>query len=105
MREASIQSAIRLAAAKMGIVLFRNNVGTLQDRNGQYVRYGLCIGSSDLIGYMPNGIFIAIEVKTPKKKATAAQMAFLLSVITAGGIGLCCTSVDEFISEMKARLV
>ena len=82
--EASIQQAIRLAAAGRGLLLWRNNVGMAFDRNGNAIRYGLAndsqkmnnhIKSSDLIGIRPVvitpemvgnviGQFVAIEVKT-----------------------------------------
>ena len=57
--EAAIQSRVRLEAAKNDMLLWRNNVGALQDDTGRVVRYGLCndtaavnkrVKSSDLIG-------------------------------------------------------
>ena len=60
--EAAVQNNIRLEAAHKNILLFRNNVGVLQDDTGRPVRYGLCndsaalnrkIKSGDLIGIKP----------------------------------------------------
>lgn len=57
--EARVQSEMRLAAAGRNVILFRNNVGALQDKTGRPVRYGLLndskalnerIKSADLIG-------------------------------------------------------
>lgn len=104
MKESVIQNNIRLAASKLGIVLFRNTVGMLEDRRGTKVRYGLCVGSSDLIGYTKDGRFIAVEVKRPGARVTPAQFAFLYAVEQAGGIALCSRSVEEFTDAMKERL-
>lgn len=62
MNEASIQSLVRLEAARRGWQLWRNNVGVLLDAKGRPVRYGLAndskqvnanIKSADLIGIRP----------------------------------------------------
>lgn len=58
--EGYVQSAIRLALARLGWKLFRNNRGAFQDATGRWVRYGLAndskkfgdkVKSSDLIGW------------------------------------------------------
>ena len=60
--EAYIQSAVRLEAARKGLKLWRNNVGSFNDERGIPVRYGLAndskklnatIKSGDLIGWRP----------------------------------------------------
>jgi hypothetical protein len=67
--EAAVQSRVRVDAAKSGLLLWRNNVGALQDDTGRVVRYGLCndtaelnrrIKSSDLIGI--NKVWITPEM-------------------------------------------
>lgn len=104
MRETNIQQAIRLAAVKHACFLLRNNVGMLQDKHGQYVRYGLSVGSSDLIGWTirdGKAIFTAVEVKRPGKRPTKEQAAFLKAVKDAGGIALVAHSVEEFEEGMR----
>jgi len=83
--EAGVTARVRLEYAARGDVLFRNNVGAMQDDSGRVVRFGLCNESkainkvnksSDLIGITrvqisPGmigqvvGIFTAIECKAP----------------------------------------
>ena len=107
MTEKSIQQLIRERAAKLNIRLFRNNVGVLRDDLGKYVTYGLCVGSSDLIGDCPvNGIavFLAVEVKRPGGKVTVEQHAFISSVNARGGIALSCDSVESFESQLKEKI-
>ena len=45
---AAVQAAVRLEAARMGILLFRNNVGALIDVRGIPVRYGLANESTQI---------------------------------------------------------
>jgi len=63
--EAWVSNAVRLEAARVGVYLFRNNVGSLPDKFGRWVRYGLAndskamnerIKSGDLIGFRPVAI-------------------------------------------------
>jgi hypothetical protein len=99
MREQSIMQRVQLEATRKGWRVFRNNVGQLLDARGVPVRYGLCPGSSDLIGWRELVItpemvgqkvaqFVAVEVKTPTGKATAQQMQFLQAVERAGGVAV-----------------
>jgi len=95
--EADAQTAVRLAAAKDGTVLWRNNVGAGYLANGSFLRWGLCndnaalnarIKSADLIGIRPVlilpehvgrtlGVFCSREVKPPgwKRHATPREVA------------------------------
>ena len=50
--EAYVQNKIRLAVGSGDVRLFRNNTGALMDQNGRLVKFGLCKGSSDLIGFI-----------------------------------------------------
>lgn len=81
------------------VKLFRNNVGRLQDRFGNWVQFGLCVGSSDNIGWRsviikPEwvnrriAVFCAAEAKTNSDTAKDDQEFFLASVRHAGGIGI-----------------
>lgn len=102
--ESAIQQAIRLLS-RGSIRLFRNNTGALKDAQGRLVRYGLCTGSSDLIGFRSLEItpdmvgttvaqFVAIEVKD-RGRATPEQQAFIAMVHQAGGLAGIARSVDD----------
>lgn len=97
MSEQVIQQQIRLELSRGPVRLWRNNTGALRDQRGQLVRYGLCQGSSDLIGYRSVEItadmvgttiaqFVAVEVKGPEGRPTPEQQAFLRQVASAGGL-------------------
>lgn len=96
MTETTFLRLILVHASGLGMRLFRNNVGRLRDARGQYVTYGLCIGSSDLIGWTPVtitpemvgrtvAVFTAIETKVGRRHATTEQARFLDAVRDAGG--------------------
>ena len=98
MSETEFMKAVRTQLSDDGILNFRNNVGKLQDITGRWVTFGLCIGSSDIIGIRPIivtgdmvgrtiGQFVAVEVKSKGEKPTAAQMLFLQRVNMCGGLG------------------
>lgn len=109
--ESQILADIRGELARMpDVVLFRNNTGALKDERGRVVRYGLAIGSADLIGSL-NVTFVhrrhhlaralAIEVKQPGKKPTAEQRTWLDHVIGHGWLAGVCTSVAEAVALVE----
>ena len=103
--ELAIQNAIRIEHGAGPARLWRNNTGALKDATGRLVRYGLCPGSSDLIGLRTRIItesdlghrfaqFVAIEVKD-QGRLTDQQQAFLTMVTQAGGLAGVARSVDD----------
>ena len=118
MSEKLIQQKIfRALGSRRDVKLFRNNTGTafmgkavtirqpgaimLQPgdvviRGARRVKFGLHIGSSDLIGFKTVKItadmvgqlfarFLAVEVKTAKGRASADQLNFIEVVNSSGG--------------------
>ena len=103
--EAYVQNKIRLAVASGDVRLFRNNTGALLDMQGRLVKFGLCKGSSDLIGFRsititPDmvgqkiAVFSAIEVKD-KGKATVDQKNFINIINNAGGYAGVAKNVND----------
>jgi hypothetical protein len=92
-RESDLQRAIRLAVGRSpDAVLWRNNVGFAAESR---VRYGLCSGSSDLIGLSRTGRFLAIEIKAHGGRLTDEQTAFLDLVRRMGGVSGVARSVED----------
>ena len=103
--EAYVQNKIRLAVGSGEVRLFRNNTGALLDMQGRLVKFGLCKGSSDLIGFRsititPDmvgqkiAVFSAIEVKD-KGKATVEQKNFINIINNAGGYAGVAKNVND----------
>lgn len=106
MTEQQTQQQIRLALSKGPTRLWRNNTGVLRDQQGRPVRFGLCEGSADLIGYTtvevtPDmvgqrlAVFTAVEVKSATGRPTAAQDAFLEHIRQAGGRAGIARSISD----------
>lgn len=110
--EAEIQARIMLALGKENnLRLFRNNVGTgwqgevvhrdretILLRRPRAVAFGLCVGSSDLIGWHAREVtesmvgsriaqFVALEVKSATGTPTREQRHFLKTLHEFGGKG------------------
>lgn len=99
MKESEIQHQIRLSlGSDPRVLLWRNNTGVAKFKDSS-VRYGLCNGSSDLVGIvtMPNGTgrFIALECKTQRGAATTEQRLFLELVRKRGGFAAIVRSVED----------
>ena len=104
--EHEIQQRIRLACGRGPVRLWRNNTGAIVDQQGRFVRFGLCKGSSDLIGLRSLEIttelvgqriaqFVALEVKATQGVLSPEQRAFLRLVQQLGGLAAACRSVEE----------
>jgi hypothetical protein len=69
--ETSVLGRIHLAVAAVGGVhVMRNNVGGMKSA-GRFVRFGLGVGSSDLVAIVaPHGRWLCLEIKRPEKAKT-----------------------------------
>jgi hypothetical protein len=108
--ERELQHAIRLALGRHPSVrLFRNQVGECDyvDRDGRkrHVSYGLCKGSSDLVGWRtldlatgPIAQFVAVELKTATGVLSPEQRMFLDLVRARGGLAAVCRTVEDAVN-------
>jgi hypothetical protein len=113
MSETALQNKIRLEIGKLKDArLFRNNVGSAKTYDGRHIDFGLCVGSSDLIGFKsvtitPEmvgqnvAIFTAIEVKTPTGKVSKIQENFISMVKKHGGIAAVVRTIDDATDILK----
>lgn len=123
MSEHITQQRILLACGSGSVRLWRNNVGTgwagqatkvtpgnlrtvsqalrpgdVVIRQGRPLHAGLCVGSSDLIGYRVVdrvAQFVALEVKSATGRPTAQQVQFLDHINAVGGLAGIARSVDD----------
>lgn len=116
--ETALQHQIMLALSEAGCIVWRNNTGqswsgqvlhqqagTVTLGNARTVKYGLCVGSSDLIGiHCATGKFIAIEVKTSKGRATIEQERFITAILISGGIAGIVRSPAEALALLPGGL-
>jgi len=119
MSEHTTQQRILLACGSGPVRLWRNNVGTgwagqatkiqrrgmvavepgdIIVRQGRPLHAGLCVGSSDLIGYRQvDGVaqFVALEVKSATGRPTAQQTQFIDHITAVGGCAGIVRSVED----------
>ena len=106
MSEQELQQRIRLELGRGPVRLWRNNVGALRDERGRLVTYGLCKGSSDLIGLsqvvigpehlgQTLALFTALEVKTRRGRLSEEQEKVLRLVPQLGGRAGVVRCVDD----------
>jgi len=113
MAEGKLMRDIQIEVSRLGGRVFRNNVGIFTGSDGSIVRTGLCIGSSDLIGWysvpvkcvggtkpLSVAVFLAIEVKTAKGRIRPEQIRFIETVNKSGGIAFIARSVADVRREL-----
>ena len=127
MSESDTVRNVRLALSNGDARLFRNNVGTawrgrvvkqsrtmLLIENPQIVNFGLCTGSSDLIGWRSMlitpemvgqrvAVFTALEGKAGRRIMTPEQRAFIEIVKDYGGLAGEFRSVDQVREIVEKR--
>lgn len=108
MPEYELMRRIQIELSQLGHRVFRNNVGSFEDKRGAWIRVGLCEGSSDLIGWTRTGRFLAVEVKAPGARTKAdrldKQRAFVDAVNRSGGVGLFASSVEEAVAKVEEAI-
>jgi hypothetical protein len=77
-----------------GAFVWRNNTGALRDKTDRPVFFGK-VGSSDIIGLLPGGRFIAVECKAPGGRLSDHQIDFLNQIERMGGLAIIARSVED----------
>jgi hypothetical protein len=123
--ESIILKEVALEASRLGLRVFRNETGFFVGwdvvkialsyllkgnvsgcisylKKLRPIRCGLCVGSSDLIGWCPRGRFVAIEVKAGRGRLSKEQENFINQVCKSGGIGLVCADAKNLQKQLDA---
>lgn len=107
MSETTLMHDIMTSCISPAVRLFRNNVGLFTLIDKRKIRTGLCVGSSDLIGWktvqitpemvgQKIAIFTALEVKDdPRDSGSPEQKQFIKQVRLSGGIAHIVRSPEE----------
>ncbi|MFH8039046.1 MAG: hypothetical protein QXJ14_03485 [Candidatus Aenigmatarchaeota archaeon] len=103
-KEASLKKQILDFLRLNKIFAWNNrNVGVYNPKTGHYIPSQIK-GVSDIIGILPDGRFLAIEVKVNNNKPTIYQLAFLEEVLRNNGIAILAYSLDDVIDNLKDYL-
>jgi hypothetical protein len=95
--------ATRVTAGNLQAIAHTIRPGDVVIRGGRPLHAGLCVGSSDLIGYRQvDGLaqFVALEVKSERGRPTPEQTRFLDHITSAGG----CAAVVRSVADADAVL-
>jgi hypothetical protein len=135
MTEAELLKRLMLAISNAGSRIFRNHVGvgwqgeTVQFarrgrvmvepgdvlvRQARPLRAGLCVGSSDLVGWTPHtitaadlgrsvSIFTSVEAKSASGRLTPEQTQFLAAVRRSGGIAIEARDIDLTVAQINEQ--
>jgi hypothetical protein len=100
--EKHIQQQILQYLEIRGIFHWRNNTGAVKT-DERFFRFGLK-GSSDIIGVLPGGRALFIEVKRPSGRLTAPQKEFLGRASMAGALAFEAKSVEEVDQKIREAM-
>ncbi len=114
--ESRIQAQVRavLSHRDSSTRVWRNTTGAGKLENGQYIQWGLSVGSSDLVGihrYLIKpedigtyiGRLFCVEIKTPKGRLSPEQKIWMKTIQDFGGISEICRSKKDA-EELLKRL-
>jgi len=80
---------------------WRNNTGAVQIAPGRFMRFGRK-GSSDILGVLPGGRFLAVECKAKGGRLSPEQKKYIDEINEAGALALCVRGWEELDQELRA---
>ena len=98
--EGRIKAAILRYLERLGFYAWNNTTGAVRVRPGKFIRFGK-VGSSDIIGVLPDDRFLAVETKTPKGRLSPEQAAFLEKIRCSGGVAVVARSFRELDAALR----
>jgi len=93
-KESDIQRSILKYLRLKSIFCWKNNTVGIAKPNGHYIPAQMT-GIADILGIMPDGRFLAIEVKRPGNKPTPNQVQFIQNIINNKGLAFLAYSLDD----------
>ena len=101
--EASILKSCLAILQAHGVFCWRQNTGAFSGtHNGKrrFVRFGVP-GISDILGAWPDGRLLAVEIKCPGNRPTAAQEAFMRAVNDRGGFAFWVDGTEGLMNVLR----
>lgn len=102
-RHKKFKNALIMALSEIGCFVWNNETGSIEGKD-RYVSYGFK-GSSDIIGVLPNGRFIGVEVKTGCGTQRKEQKAFQVAVSKRMGAYYVAQWKDEPIEQAVIKTI
>lgn len=106
--EKIIQAQILNYLTMNGLYIWRNNSTAVFDASKKVFRKARSKhsinGSSDILGILPDGRFLAIEVKSATGRASPDQIKFINAINSNGGLAFIARSIDDVIKHLDQYL-
>ncbi len=100
-KESDIQKAILEYLQYSGYYVWKNHsTGIFNAKGGGFIPTGKP-GVSDILGILPNGRFLAIEVKKPKGRLSEHQVQFIDDINKNKGLAFVAYSIDDVQTTFK----
>ena len=101
-KESDIQKAILQYLELKKIFAWSNKTqGTFDSKGNFFRKSNMLKGVSDILGILPNGKFLAIEVKKKGNYPSLEQKEFLAKIIDNNGIGFIAYNIDDVVKNLK----
>jgi hypothetical protein len=85
---------------RRGFFVWNNPSGAVRITPDRWVSFGMK-GSSDIIGILPDGRFLAVEVKARHGRLSLEQTAFMEKVRGLGGVAVVARSFRELDAALR----
>lgn len=111
--ESSVEQQILMYLKAKRVFVWKNKTtGTFNNKAGKYIKSPYQLnGVSDILGILPDGRFLAIEVKRPyvrgvqsAGKPTREQLRFINNINNFGGVAFVCDSIESLRENLKSHL-
>jgi hypothetical protein len=98
--EGRIKADILRYLERRGFFAWNNPSGAVRIAPDRWVHFGRK-GSADILGCLPNGRFLAIEVKAPHGRLSQEQKEFLENIRGFGGLAIVARSSRELDEALR----
>jgi hypothetical protein len=98
--ESKIKAACLQYMKKRGIKAWNNPTGAVRITPNRWLHFGLK-GSTDILGLLPGGRFLAVETKSTRGKLSPEQREFLADINTLGGMAIVARSWQDIDKALR----
>ncbi|WP_461251287.1 VRR-NUC domain-containing protein [Treponema sp. R8-4-B8] len=98
--EGRIKADCLLYLERHGFFVWNNPCGAVRIAPDRWLHFGRK-GSSDIIGVLPDGRFLAVEIKAAHGRLSQEQSAFLEKVRSMGGVAVIARSIRELDTALR----
>ena len=100
--EGRIKAAVLRYLERRGFFAWNNPSGAVRIAPDRWLHFGKK-GSADILGCLPGGRFLAVEVKAHDGRLTPEQSEFLEKVRGLGGVAIVARSFRELDKALRAE--